>query len=64
MTPRPPSCDGTECKPLPTGWWHAPDCLAWQATDDIGPEDMAASSAMEDGYYCRPTVAAQQRRAA
>jgi hypothetical protein len=64
MTPRrAPSCDGTDCEPLPGRWWHSPDCLTWDTQDDISPEDMAATTAMEDGY-ARPTTPTQTTRRA
>jgi hypothetical protein len=63
MPRRTPSCDGNDCHPHTAGWTHSPDCLTWQTSDDISPEDIALTTAREDGY-ARPLVPAQHDRRA
>jgi hypothetical protein len=64
MPRRTPSCDGTDCEPGTYGWSHSADCLTWQTADDISPEDLAATTAMEDGYRPIRIPAQTNRRAA
>lgn len=61
MIPRPPSCDGPDCEPSPAGWLHYPDCATQQQSAARWP-DMAAETALEDGYG--RTEATPARRAA
>lgn len=52
MRPRQPSCDGDDCPDLPAGQHR--DCTATDGQD--GAEDIAWSTAMEDGYARRPAA--------
>lgn len=48
MMPRPAQCDDDRCDYDDHGRWvHHPRCAT---QDSWSPEDMAASTAMEDGY--------------
>jgi hypothetical protein len=55
MIPRAPQCDDDRCDYDETGTWrHHPRCQ----TQDPWAEDMAAQTALEDGYARRPKLTA------
>ena len=62
MIPRPAGCDGPDCTPSASGWVHDPECATTAGHNPFG-DDMAWSTAMEDGYARRP-IPAQRRNAA